>query len=225
MICPQCGTATNQRLCPECGAPVEADDLVEQKAETAATASPTPSPAVAHVVTLEQDQELLMAALREGKISAMEQPADLPVLLKKGERVFLVLADIVLQESRSVSTGVYGGPSLRIAKGVSLRLGGFRAQSHEELKAIDQGVVVLTNKRLIFSGSLRSVDVTLSRLTSVEPYRDAIAIGRVGKQKTEYFVGLDEHTYSFTVDGRHRTVPLSGSIVKSLIEGQLAVAG
>lgn len=42
MICPQCGIATNQRLCPECGAPVEADDLREQKV-AAGVAVPTPT--------------------------------------------------------------------------------------------------------------------------------------------------------------------------------------
>lgn len=156
----------------------------------------------------------------------MEEPSDdLLVLLKRGERILLVLDRIALRESRSVSTGVYGGPSIRIAKGVSFRLGGFRAQSHDELKEIDQGVLVLTNKRLIFAGSLRSVDVNLSKLTSVETYSDAIAIGRVGKQRTEYFVGLDEHTFAFTVEHRHRKVPLSGEMVKALIEGQLEAGG
>jgi hypothetical protein len=77
-----------------------------------------------------------------------------PVLLKRKEELQVVLPNMALWEPRSVrqSTGGYGGPSFRVTRGVYGRMGAFKAQSesHEELKAIDQGAFTLTNKRLIF---------------------------------------------------------------------------
>jgi hypothetical protein len=39
-------------------------------------------------------------------------------------------------------------PNLRVAKGVSFRLGGAsaRSESHDEIRVIDQGSLILTNK-------------------------------------------------------------------------------
>ena len=103
-----------------------------------------------------------------------------------------------------------------------LRVGGFQAQSHEELKQIDFGILVLTSKRLCFAGRLRSVEVPLARLISLDPYSDAVAIRRSGKEKTEFFFGLDHHGYHFTVQGRSYQEPMSGLILKYAIEGLLA---
>ena len=136
-----------------------------------------------------------------------------------------MLSDVSLHEPRSVTRGAYGGPSIHVAKGLTLRVGGFQAQSHEELKEIDGGTLVLTTKRLCFSGRLRSLEVDLRKLISVDAYSDAVAIRRSGKEKTEFFFGLDHHTYNFTVQGRRYSEPMSGLILKYAIEGLLAQAG
>lgn len=136
-----------------------------------------------------------------------------------GEKVIFSFSNIGLREPRSVSRGVYGGPSIRVAKGLTIRAGGFQAQSHEELKDVDQGTLVLTNKRLAFAGSTRSVATELSKLISVDAYSDVVAIRRSGKEKTEFFLGLDRFAYVFEVDGRRYTEPFSGLILKYAIEG------
>ena len=139
-----------------------------------------------------------MTELREGRIRL--QPADgCPILLKGGEQAIFVLSGVSLHEPRSVTRGVYGGPSIHVAKGLTIRTGAFQAQSHEE--------------------------VDLRKLISVDAYSDAAAIRRSGKEKTEFFFGLEHHTYSFTVQGRRHTEPMSGLILKYAIEGLLAAAG
>jgi hypothetical protein len=161
-----------------------------------------------------------MQALREGKVDA-QTSADAPILLKGGEGVIFCIPDVTLREPRSVTTGGYGGPSVHVAKGITLRVGAFRAQSHEELKDVDSGTLVLTTKRLVFAGALRSPEIALAKLISVDAYSDAVAIRRTGKERTEIFFGLDRHRYEFVIEGRSYTEPFSGLILKYAIEGQV----
>jgi Zn-finger nucleic acid-binding protein len=165
-----------------------------------------------------------MVELREGRAS-LPSPQNCSILLKPEEQPLFVLASISLREPRSVSTGAYGGPAIHVAKGLTIRTGAFRAQSHEILKTIDDGVLVLTSQRLCFAGKLLSIEVGLNKLVSVDAYSDAVVVRRSGKEKVEFFFGLERHTYSFAVQGRHYTEPMSGLIVEYAIEGLLAAAG
>jgi hypothetical protein len=173
----------------------------------------------------ETDMEQWMTSLREGKVSLNMIYANSPVLLKRKEELQVILPNMSLWEPRSVrqSTGGYGGPSFRIAKGVSWRLGAFKAQSesHEELRAIDQGIFTLTNKRLIFSGAKRTVDINLNKIISIEPYSDGIAVRTNGRQKTQYFVGIDPRQVStaVTINDRAYEEPFTGLMLQYLIEG------
>ena len=162
-----------------------------------------------------------LTEMREGRITPPADVGDAPVLLKAGERLFFSLPGIVLREPRAVSRGVYGGPAIHIAKGLTIRTGAFQAQSHEELKDIDRGTLALTNKRLVFAGSTRSVETVLAKLISVDAYSDAVAIRREGKEKTEFYLGLDHGFYEFTVDGRSYREQFSGLMLKYMIEGLL----
>jgi hypothetical protein len=83
-----------------------------------------------------------------------------PLALDSDEQAVVVLPDVELFEPRAIrrSRSYYGGHSIRLAKGLSLRLGTGMSQSEsqEELRNIDQGTLVLTTKRLAFMGSLRT---------------------------------------------------------------------
>ena len=121
------------------------------------------------------------------------------VVLKKGEFSILSLDNIMLKEPRSVRVthGGYAGPRIRVAKGVSFGLGTFgaKSESHEEIRVIDQGNLLLTNKRLIFSGGKRSTNIQITKILSIDPFDDGIAVRRERKQKTEYFVGLNNGNF------------------------------
>ena len=148
------------------------------------------------------------------------------VVCKKGEIPFLSLNNVTLKEPRSVRVthGGHAGPRIRVAKGISFGMGTFgaKSESHEEIRVIDQGNLLLTNKRLIFSGGKRSTNIQLKKVLSIDPFDDGIALRREGKQKTEYFVGLknghfvvkDEQgdTYRYHVNGQDLTNIILGVV-------------
>ncbi len=166
----------------------------------------------------EADMEFLLEELREGKIP-LRIEGEAPVILKKNEDIQIVLPNISLVESRAIRTGYYRGPSVRLVKGVYYRFGKSISESHDELRTIDRGTLILTNKRLIFSGSKNAINIELKKIVSMEPYSDGIALNREGKQKTQYFADIDQAVLTFTVDDRQYTEPLSGLILMYLIEG------
>jgi hypothetical protein len=173
------------------------------------------------------DIEQYMTDLREGKVSVKFriEGGSSSVILKDKEELLIMLPNIALREARSVrdTSGGYAGPSFRIAKGVSFRVGAFGAQSesHDELKQVDRGTLTLTNKRLIFTGEKRSSEINLSKIISIEPYSDGIALKTSGRSKVQYFVGIDLNQISTTVTINERSYsePFTGLMLKYIIEG------
>jgi hypothetical protein len=173
----------------------------------------------------ERDVNEFLSGLGNGSIN-LKSNFDSPIILKKNEEPSLVMNNISFLESRSVrqTVGGYGGPSFRVAQGVSFRLGGIsaRSESHEELRKIDQGTLVLTSKRMVFIGSKRTVNIDLRKIIAIEPYKDGIGSQRENKQKTEYFTGTHKTVLNFTRDGRKNSLPINGMVLKAAIMGNLA---
>ena len=110
------------------------------------------------------------------------------LLLKKNEHPILELENITLQEPRAVrvSRGGYGGTSIRIAKGITLHTGGTRgrSESHDEIRNIDNGKLLITNKRIMFLGSNRTTNIDINKIVSIEDYLDGIKIQRSNNLNT-----------------------------------------
>ncbi len=170
----------------------------------------------------QKDMEYWMSELKKGNIS-FHIPGEVDIILKRGEHVIFSLPDIQLWEERAVrrTKGYYGGPSLKVAKGLYFRLGGFNAESeaHEKLTDIDRGELILTNKRLVFSGSMESLDIGLKKILQVKPYSDAFAISRESRKRVLYFVGINDAMLTLSISGRTYKEPMSGLIVMYMIEG------
>ncbi|MHC1630691.1 MAG: PH domain-containing protein [Methanotrichaceae archaeon] len=115
------------------------------------------------------------------------------ILLKRGERGLLEMGNITLKEPRSVRRGAYGGPSFRVCRGVSFRLGGFQAESHQEIRAIDNGSLCLTSKRLIFSGSKKNTTIPLKKIIRLESGNGALMVQREDREKSQQFSGLGDY--------------------------------
>lgn len=163
-----------------------------------------------------------MTALVEGRVPLPRMRCGQDIMLHKGEEVCVSLDNIQLLEPRSVRTsyGGYTGPTIRIAKGLSWRVGAFasRSTSHEEIQTIDSGVLTLTTKRLVFLGSKRNATADLSKILAMEPYSDGICVVTSGRQRPQYFLGLGpQGTVSIVVSGRDYHEPLSGPILESMI--------
>jgi hypothetical protein len=143
------------------------------------------------------------------------------VILESNEELLSVLPLVTLLEPRAVRTrhGVFGGPSIRIAKGISFRFGGYggSSESHEELRSIDEGTLVLTSQRLTFIGQGRTVSVALEKIVSMEGYDDRLQLNRQGKEKVEHFEFSDKTRMKYACNGSELWVRVSGQVVKLLI--------
>lgn len=119
----------------------------------------------------------------------------LPLMLKQKESPLLCAA-AVLAEERAVRT--YDGTTLRLHKGISSTSG--TSQSHGVLKAIDSGQLVLTNKRLVFVGALRTTSTDLSKLLNAEVFLDSMRVNRQGKAKAETYITENPVAYTIMIN-------------------------
>lgn len=147
------------------------------------------------------------------------------IMLKNNEYPVLELNNITLQEPRAVrvSKGGYGGTSIRIAKGITLHTGGTRGQSesHDEIRNIDVGDLLITNKRVIFLGSNRTTNIDINKIVSIEDYSDGIKIQRSNKQKPEYFIGVNNNALTVNIEGREHNITFNGTMIREVIVGRL----
>ncbi len=170
-------------------------------------------------VKRKEDIEYWLNELKAGNVPVSMKQEESTIILKKKEKLYVTLLNISLLEPRAVRTGGYGGSSVRLAKGLYFRVGGFKAESHEELRNIDQGTLTLTNKRIVFSGNKKTINVNLKKVISINPYNDGISIRRDGFSKTQYFVGLPKAEITISVKDETYVEQFSGLILMYLIEG------
>jgi len=166
----------------------------------------------------EIDMERWLTRLKNGEVNFCMN-VESPIILKINETLIFSFPNISLWEPRSVRRGGGAGTSFRVAKGVRFRVGGFQAESHEELRNIDQGHLTLTSKRLVFSGAKRAVSIPINKIISIDPFSDAISIRREGKERSQNFVGVNQGRVTFTEGGREYQEPFSGPMIMYLIEG------
>jgi hypothetical protein len=133
----------------------------------------------------------------EGKVPGMQ--------FKKGEIAYLVTHGIGLVEPRrGPSTWVGGsqGVSFKISKHMRYRVGatkGHLVQGDEEPTVIDQGLGVVTNQRMVFVGSKRTMEWAYSKLLGYSLEQQSMAIFNVSnRQKASGFAYSAEH--DLTVD-------------------------
>ena len=121
--------------------------------------------------TLQYNWESLVRGL-EGLVKNLEEgvPAGLvQTVLKKGE-VAIDSVPARLLEYRSTGSSYQGGSqgvSIRIAKGLSYRVGSNRGQlirNPEALIAIDQGDATFTNQRVVFGGQSQTREWAFDKL-------------------------------------------------------------
>lgn len=171
----------------------------------------------------EADRVTLLEILQGPEPLKMVFP-DVPIMLQRGEEAWIAFPSINLMEMRVASRGAHSSVSLRIAKGVTVRTGQFAKDPREILTIIDTGTFVVTNKRLVFVGASRTVNTTLSKIITVTPFADGIALSRTGKQKIEYFAGFDRLTMTFDIDGRMYEETLTGELPTLLIQNLVRLA-
>jgi hypothetical protein len=106
------------------------------------------------------------------------------VIMKAGEDG-LLCEPSSLYESRRTRR-IYGGASFRVAKGIYLH--GGQSSSVQDFAEIDSGTITLTNKRLVFHGSMENRIIDLDKIVSVEVAgRDAFQVSTTKRMKDQTF--------------------------------------
>jgi len=133
---------------------------------------------------------IVLTDLEKGKLPEVPREEVEKYLILAPEEVCHCLVEAALLEAvRRRETGGYYGFSFRVARGVYLRTGRYTLPKiTEEVQKIDEGLLAVTNKRFIFIGDRRSVEVPLRNILSVELFQDSFSVHRKAKKKREYFV-------------------------------------
>ena len=91
-----------------------------------------------------------------------------------------------------------------------------RSESHEMLRSLDVGTLLLTSERLIFYGSVKDEDIPLADLLELEAYPDALLVVHSRKSKPEFYsLDLDELRIR---TGCGEGLPIRHDILKRAIE-------
>jgi len=170
------------------------------------------------------DLDLWLQQLSNGTIT-IPTHTNTNIVLGPNEQFIFSISDVIFSEPRAIreTSGLYGGPSIRVAKGMTWRLGKFKSksESHEELRNIDTGTLTITNKRLIFTGAVKNVNIELKKILSIEPYEDGISLNKEGKERPGYFTNIDKQKIAVAIQGRGYEIPMDGLILKVLIEKEI----
>jgi len=119
----------------------------------------------------------------DGKIpERVRIDGNLPFNLQKTEKIVWVFQDVDYYEQKTRTRYVGGsqGVSIRIAKGVYYRTGGFkgeRVQTSETIHA-DTGLLGVTNKHVYFAGTSKRFRINYNKIVAFEPYSDGIGVQR-----------------------------------------------
>jgi hypothetical protein len=120
----------------------------------------------------------------------------LPFNFQKDEKLVWVFQGVNYLEDKTKRSyvGGYQGVSVRVAKGLYFRTGGFKGApvEHTERVHADDGLMAVTNKHVYFAGSRKSFRIAYSKIVSFEPFSDGIGIMRdAATAKPQIFVTED----------------------------------
>lgn len=128
-------------------------------------------------------ERMLIAALNDRRLPTVDDP---DLIVKRGEIVHFqgparLMREVTIREYRGGSRGV----SVRIAKGVSYRVGAHRGRVvpvGTELQVHDNGTLSVTSRRAVFAGSRRTLQFDYAKLVDLEVYTDGLRLGVSNRQ-------------------------------------------
>ncbi|MHA1401546.1 MAG: hypothetical protein ACTSQE_14445 [Candidatus Heimdallarchaeaceae archaeon] len=169
---------------------------------------------------MKADFAIWMQGLVNGQFTLrLNEPC--PIFLQQKEQFQFSLSGITLYERRTrterhyVKAAKFGRKTLSEGKYVS--------ETKVILKFMDQGILCLTNKRLIFLGIQgENRKIRLNKILALEPFKDGFMIVREGKKKPEFFTGIEmDRIFTINVGGRQHQIYLTKEImieaIRSLI--------
>jgi len=141
--------------------------------------------------------------LLEGKIpERVKIEGNLPFNLQKNEKIIWLFRNVAYYEQKTKReyVGGYQGVSIRIAKGLYYRTGGFKGRPVERTETVygDTGLLGVTNKQIYFAGSRKSFRIRYDKIVSFTPYSDGIGVQRdaVSAKPQSFATGDGWFTYN-----------------------------
>jgi hypothetical protein len=182
----------------------DADELLRQAADAASQADASAASLTmmqAEIAQLKEELGRRKAVMHELGFDALGIQADLdlngvrPVqsnlVLKKNEvAATAVPATLCRFATQTRYVGGSHGVSIPLGHGFRYRISSYRGHpiQSQNLARVDTGQLVVTNQRLVFLGAKRDVSTPLAKVLQVEPYSDAIGIGREGKESRDIYL-------------------------------------
>lgn len=112
----------------------------------------------------------------------MDVAGRLPFNFQKSERLVWLFenTEYLEDKTRTHYRGGSQGVSIRIARGLYYRTGGFRGERIQttETVSVDTGLLGATTKHLYFSGPKTGFRIRYDRIVAFEPYSDGIGVQR-----------------------------------------------
>lgn len=126
----------------------------------------------------------ILRDLVEGKVPQRMRLASraLPFRLQKTETMIWVFhhVDYYTVRTRREYRGRSAGVSVRVARGVYFRTGGFKGHpvDYDETVHVDTGLLGVTTRHIYFAGVSKRFRVRHDRIVTIEPYSDGVGIMR-----------------------------------------------
>ncbi len=161
-----------------------------------------------------REQDNVLAILNAGKLPEIdwERREFLPFKFMQSEHIIYVftLVSYFEQRTKREIVGRSAGVSVRVMKGVSVRLGQSKGIPVEKEELIDRGygTLAITTEHLYFSGfssvsllpaSTKSFRIKHSKIVSIVPYSDGVSItrDRVNAQPEFFVVGEKDNVFLY----------------------------
>lgn len=117
----------------------------------------------------------------EGKLpERISVSGGLPFNFQKAEKLIWLFQGVDYAEQRTTTRyqGSYQGVSLKVAKGVYYRTGGFRGSPIPVTTtvAVETGALAITQKHIYFAGPSKSFRIPYSKMVTITPFSDGIGI-------------------------------------------------
>lgn len=152
-------------------------------------------------------QQGILKVLESGNIPDItwrnaEGAPPLPFVFQKSEHLVYVFSTVGYAEMKTKReiVGKSAGTSLRIAKGMSVRLGASKGTpvEYDDVVFRGTGTLAVTTKHIYFNGDSRSFRIHFSKIISIEQHDSGICVTRDrASAQPEYFLFEQEEDESF----------------------------
>lgn len=147
-------------------------------------------------------RENTLEKFKKGEVPNLsDMQIDSPVILTSKEH-FIWSESSQLHEPRAIRN--HKGASIRVAKGAYIHLG--QSESHQEMRHIDNGILTLTNKKLVFNGGQRSSNIELKRIMNIYVYSDGFKVNIENRQKPQFFKVPDGEFWAALTTGAMKKI-------------------